>query len=65
MYKSVIISMRDTMKVRIEKLDNYGRGITYLDGKICFVEKALPNETVEIKIIKETNKYLEAIVEEY
>ena len=35
------------MKVRIEKLDHFGRGITYIDGKVCFVEHALPNEIVE------------------
>lgn len=45
------------MNVRIEKLDHFGRGITYIDGKICFVEHALPNEIVKLKIIKETKKY--------
>ena len=46
------------MKVEIEKLDNFGRGITYVDGKICFVENALPGEIVRIDIIKKTKKYL-------
>ena len=46
------------LEVEIEKLDHYGRGITKIDDKICFVENALPNETVEIKIEKETKKYL-------
>ena len=41
------------MEVKIEKLDNFGRGIAYLDNKICFVEKALPGEVVEITITKE------------
>lgn len=45
------------MIVDIEKLDHYGRGITKINGKICFVENALPKETVEIKIIKEAKKY--------
>ena len=45
------------MEVEIEKLDHYGRGITKIDDKICFVENALPNEIVEIKIEKETKKY--------
>ena len=48
------------MKVRIEKLDNFGRGITYINDKICFVEKALPNELVEIEILNEKSKYFEA-----
>jgi len=46
------------LEVEIEKLDHYGRGITRVVDKICFVENALPNETVEIKIEKETKKYL-------
>ena len=25
------------MKVEIEKLDHFGRGITHVDGKICFI----------------------------
>ena len=48
------------MITKIEKLDNFGRGITYINDKICFVENALPNEKVEIKITKEKKKYLEA-----
>ena len=48
------------MEVKIEKLDNFGRGITYLNNKICFVENALPNEVVEIEIIKENKKLIEA-----
>ena len=49
------------MKVEIRKLDNFGRGITYVNDKICFIENTLPGEIVEIKIINETKKYLEAI----
>lgn len=45
------------MKVEIEKLDHFGRGITYIDGKVCFIEKALPGEIVKIEIVKETKKY--------
>lgn len=48
------------MKVIIEKLDHFGRGITRIDNKICFVENALPNEEVEIEITKENKKYIEA-----
>ena len=46
------------MKVEIEKLDHYGRGITKINDKICFVENALPEEIVEIEIKKETKKYI-------
>lgn len=45
------------MQVQIEKLDHYGRGITRINNKICFVENALPGELVKIKITKENKKY--------
>lgn len=45
------------MNVKIEKLDHFGRGITNINNKICFVENALPNEIVTIEIFKETKKY--------
>jgi len=50
------------MKVKIERLDDFGRGITFIEGKICFVMGALPDEIVEIEIIKETKKFYEARV---
>lgn len=49
----------------IEKLDNMGRGICYVNSKITFVKNALPGEVVEISIIKESKKYNEAIVLSY
>ena len=53
------------MRVKIEKLDNFGRGITYLKGKITFVENALPDEEVEIEVIREAKKFLEGKVIKY
>jgi 23S rRNA (uracil1939-C5)-methyltransferase len=52
-------------EVNIEKLDNQGRGICYLNNKITFVENALPGEKVKITITKENKKFNEAIVIEY
>ena len=49
----------------IVKLDNFGRGICYVDGVITFVYNALPNEIVKIKITKKSKKYNEAIVSSY
>ncbi|MBP5679220.1 MAG: class I SAM-dependent RNA methyltransferase [Bacilli bacterium] len=48
------------MKVTIEKLDHFGRGICYINDKICFVKEALPGEVVDIDITLENKKYLEA-----
>lgn len=52
-------------KVKISKLDNYGRGICYIDNKITFVKNSLPSEEVEIRLTKESNKYNEAKVVKY
>lgn len=52
-------------EVKIEKFDNQGRGICYIDSKITFVPNTLPGEIVNIKITKESKKYNEAIVTEY
>lgn len=51
--------------IKIEKLDNQGRGICYIDSKITFVKNALPGEFVNLRIIKETKKYNEAVVTKY
>ena len=53
------------MRVKIEKIDNFGRGITYINDKICFVEDALPNEIVDIEVINDKRKYQEAKVLNY
>ena len=50
------------MKCIIEKLDHQGRGISFIDGKITFIENALPGEEVEIKITNEKKKFNEAII---
>ena len=52
-------------EVKISKLDNYGRGICYINNKITFVTNALPEEVVEITLTKETAKYNEAKVINY
>lgn len=43
--------------MKIEKLDNKGRGITYYNGLITFVENALPGEEVEVLIESESKKF--------
>ena len=52
-------------EVKIEKLDNQGRGICYVNNKITFVENALPEEQVIIRFTKESKKFNEAEVLEY
>lgn len=45
------------MKAIITKLDHFGRGICFINEKICFVPFALPNEEVEIEIESENKKF--------
>ena len=49
----------------IEKLDNKGRGICFINNKITFVENALPGEDVDVEIFNEKKKYNEAKVIKY
>lgn len=51
--------------IDIIKLDDEGRGIGYIDNKIIFVPNALPNEIIDLKIIKETTKYFVGEVIKY
>ncbi len=52
------------MKVNIIKFDHFGRGIGKIDNKVVFVEKALPNEIVDIKITNVKKNYLEGKIVE-
>lgn len=49
------------MSYKIDRLDDFGRGITFVDGKICFVNNALVDEEVQIDVTSEKSKYFEAI----
>ena len=46
------------MQVKIEKLDNFGRGITWINDKICFIPDTLPGEVVDISVVATKKKYL-------
>ena len=52
-------------KVIIEKLDNQGRGICFINNKITFIPNTLPTEEVEVEITKEAKKFNEAKVINY
>lgn len=43
--------------MKIDRLDNFGRGITYYNDKIMFVNNALPDEIIDIDNIMEEKKY--------
>ena len=50
------------MELKISKFDYFGRGIGRINDKVVFVSKALPNEIINIKLIKEKSKFSEGIV---
>jgi 23S rRNA (uracil-5-)-methyltransferase RumA len=54
--------VNDVYKVKIEKLDHKGRGITHIDGKIVFVTNALPDEEVDIRITAVKKKLSDAVI---
>lgn len=43
--------------MKIDRLDNFGRGITYYNDKIMFVNNALPDEIIDIDNIMEEKKF--------
>ena len=45
------------MNLKVIKYDDLGNGIAKIDNKVCFVEKAMPNELVNVKVIKDNKKY--------
>ena len=51
--------------IKILKQDHFGRGIAKIDGKTYFVEYALPEEVVDIEIIKDKSKYTVAKVKDF
>ena len=50
------------MITKIEKMDHKGRGITYDNNKITFVNNALPEEEITYKVTKSRSKFNEAEV---
>ncbi len=48
------------MNVQIKKLDDFGRGIAFIDDKITFIPYVLENELVEYKITEKRKKYNQA-----
>lgn len=51
--------------MKIEKIDNSGNGIGFINDKIVFVRGALPGDEVNIKIDREKKKFAFAHVEDF
>ena len=50
------------MELEIIDFDNLGRGLAKVDGKVCFINKALPKEIVKVKVTADNKTYLEGKV---
>ena len=51
--------------MNIERLDDLGRGIGYLDGKITFIPWTIPGDVVEVIVTKKKKKYNVAKVKQF
>lgn len=49
--------MAQTFELNVESLDHEARGVAHLDGKVVFVEGALPGERVTAQLIKKKPKF--------
>ena len=53
------------MILKVEKLDHQARGIAFHNNKPVFINNALVDEVVDVKIINENKKIINAEVEKY
>ncbi|MCK5189828.1 MAG: TRAM domain-containing protein, partial [Methylococcales bacterium] len=51
------------VKVTIESLAHDGRGVTHVDGKVVFIDEALPGEVVEFIYTDSRRDYAEGKVD--
>ena len=49
--------VKPTIELTIDSLDHEARGVGRLDGKVVFVEGALPHESVTAQILKSKTSY--------
>ena len=52
------------MQIKIDDFDDLGNGLGKIDNKVCFVNKGLPNEVLNIEITKNTKSYINAKINE-
>ena len=51
------------MEVKVLKFDHFGRGLSKINDKVVFTIHALPNEIVDISIIKEKSHFMEGKID--
>lgn len=67
MIKNMLYLMQvgDRMIIKIEKLDHQGRGIGFINNKIVFVPFCLPDDVVDVEIVKEKKNFCEGQIVKY
>ena len=50
------------VETEVDTLDHHGNGVTKLEGKVCFVEGALPGERVKVCINSDKKSYMQGQV---
>jgi 23S rRNA (uracil1939-C5)-methyltransferase len=48
------------MRIEIQKIVYPGRRLGLLEGKVVFTDRGLPGETVEVEVLKDRKRYIEA-----
>ena len=48
------------LTLNVKSLDHQGRGVANHNGKVCFIDGALPSEQVKAQILVEKSKLIEA-----
>ena len=52
------------MKVVIDKYDDLGQGLAKIQNKVCFIKGGIPNEIIDIDVIKDNKNYSVGIIKE-
>lgn len=47
----------------VERWDHEAQGVTHLNGRICFIEAALPGEQVRVRLTEQKKDYQRAVVQ--
>lgn len=54
------MKVRDLLTVSIEDVALGGQGLARVDGKVVFVDRGLPGDTAEVRIVKTNRRFAEA-----
>ena len=56
------MNINDEFITKVIRLNNEGKGVSIINGVVTFIDKALVNETLKVKIDKINKNYMEASI---